>query len=374
MACAAVALILLSLVACDTEEEEAVPFSGPGEWAVLGSTGSPPLNLTLDGSELYVSAGAGGLFRLDVSAPGHDFERLGLANNAFGPYHGVSDVSVGGVILAATTAQIDQGDGTAAGLFRSADGGKTWTRSDAGMYGPDFTASPTYRLARSPHDPDIVIAGRGAAFRSGNGGQTWTLAYPDRLDVQALFFGVTWHPTRPDEVWAFGETNRFQPYLLRSTDGGGTWVSYSGLDELIVYRDNAFLSLAFAPSDPNTVWLGGQGAVFISEEGGLDWIRPEPMEPAFFAKDRFDHCRSVVPYPNRVGTAFALCGATVFFVEDEGARVYEVASPNEFVGHALLYDAGKDALYLAADDGVLRLQDPLAAPREPYDPRGWTRE
>ena len=367
-------LLTLGVAGCSEGEPDApVPFGPPGTWAALGTPEGPVLNLTLASpSELYVAAGAAGLFHLDVSEPGRAFEPLGLANDVAEPSVGVEDVDVrGDVLLAVSTASLDLGEGPIpAGVFRSEDRGRTWARSDAGMAGPAFPASPAFRVARSPADPDVVVTGHGPAFRSADGGRTWELAYPDQLGTTSLFFGVVWHPTRPDEVWAFGETNRFQPYLLRSTDGGREWTLYSGLSELLVYRDNAFGAMAFAPDGPATVWLGGQGAVFVSAEGGLDWIRPEPLEALFYADARFDPCRGLAPHPERPGVLFASCGPAVFLAE--GGAVHRLPSPNDGVVSALRYDPSADALYLGAADGVFRLAAPLRAPREPYDPAGWT--
>src|SRR4051794_18812674 len=56
------------------------------------------------------------------------------------------------------------------GLYRSEDGGGTWSHADAGL-----TASAFRYLAPDPWHPGALLAGTepGRIFRSGDGGRTW---------------------------------------------------------------------------------------------------------------------------------------------------------------------------------------------------------
>src|SRR3954454_3770764 len=93
-----------------------------------------------------------GVHRLDDGA----VAPLGLAGERIMAVHAAGDVVLAG----------SYGDG----LFRSADGGGTWTRVEAGL-----TASAFRCLGPDPLRPGALLAGTEPArvFRSGDGGETW---------------------------------------------------------------------------------------------------------------------------------------------------------------------------------------------------------
>ena len=362
----AVGAAVFAFAACDTA---LAPFSGDGEWAALGAPTATPYALDLDADTLYVAAGHDGVFRADVSEPGRPFVPLGLDTEDTGGSGGVRDVDAhGGAVLAAASPRglVFASGEAGAGVARSADGGRTWVRSDDGLRGDGREREVGTRIdgvARSPGDPDVVVASKSA--RSTDGGRTWAAL----KELVASPRGVVWSPGRAGEVWVFGSGVRFQAATARSADGGRTWsLSHvrndpSEIDDLVV-----------SAVDPDRVWAASVTVVFASDEGGADWERGDPARVLFRSQSRTDYCVALAGHSS--GAVFAACGPDVFVAGAGGdpAVVERVPSPNGGDVSSLLYDAGSDALFVGAADGVYRLQAPLRAPRVAYDPKGWRRD
>jgi len=121
-------------------------------------------------------------------------------------------------------------DGPGGGLYRSEDAGKTWARlegsglptGDWGRAGVDLAADGrrVYALIQAPIQNSIQAtpSKTSGLYRSDDGGNTWTLANNDsRLTSRAWYFsGVTIDPQNPDVVYMPNVA------LYRTEDGGKT--------------------------------------------------------------------------------------------------------------------------------------------------------
>lgn len=184
--------------------------------------------------------------------------------------------------------------GTHAGLYQSADGGRTW--AEAGLVGMD-----AMNLVRTA-DSTVWTAGHDVLARSADGGRTWKSARPEGLPSLDVH-GFARDPSDPERLYAavagqglygskdggrsfrlvsdevggsvFGlavtPTGRIlagdgQQGLLKSDDRGRTWS--------VVERMTVF-GLAVNPADPDVVIAAGQGAAFsgilVSRDGGDTW-------------------------------------------------------------------------------------------------------
>jgi hypothetical protein len=115
-----------------------------------------------------------------------------------------------------------------AGVFRSRDGGRTWQEMEGFKRIPNrwwwFSPAepPDMRpyviaLALSPDDPDVLLAGVefGGVFRSNDGGETWSRHLRGAVrDCHSLKF----HPTEGDFVYQAG-----------GSGGGASWSRDAGL-------------------------------------------------------------------------------------------------------------------------------------------------
>jgi photosystem II stability/assembly factor-like uncharacterized protein len=155
-------------------------------------------------------------------------------------------------------------DGT---LWKTADGGATWTRV-AGLGGPRFEVAG---------DPDAAGAAWALTsqglFRTTDGGVSWTLlpALPPGFVVRDL----TAAPSSPPGARVLYATGA-GPRVFRSPDGGLSWIQ--GGAGLLGDFVNA---LAVDPLDANVVYAavwsdtvgGGQFAVWKSVDGGQTWAQ-----------------------------------------------------------------------------------------------------
>jgi photosystem II stability/assembly factor-like uncharacterized protein len=155
--------------------------------------------------------------------------------------------------------------GTSYGLFKSADGGRTWRRSEAGLPRPLGESLPILSLAAAPSQPDALYAGPfdwGVA-RSRNAGERWQLGLENGLNaatVRLLKF------PRPDTaLLALGDQGARS---FRSTDGGRTWQQFArGLS-----RDG-LNDLAWEPGHPETLYAFNGTGLWRSLNGGDSWKR-----------------------------------------------------------------------------------------------------
>ncbi|TAN23871.1 MAG: hypothetical protein EPN33_03375 [Acidobacteria bacterium] len=149
--------------------------------------------------------------------------------------------------------------GPGSGLYRSTDGGDTWTRItkglDAGSYG-------RIGLGFAPSAPDtayaIVQAKKGLFYKSTDAGLSWTpVSDSDNIDARPFYFSrFVVAPNNPEKIYFLSTMLSF------STDGGKT-LQRAGR----VHPDNH--SLWIDPDNPNRILEGNDGGVYLSYDAGL---------------------------------------------------------------------------------------------------------
>ncbi len=186
--------------------------------------------------------------------------------------------------------------------FAGAASGGVWKTSDGGLtWKPVFDEQDVHSigaLAVAPSDSQIVWAGTGETFirsnvsigngiyKSTDGGQTWTRM---GLEKSGRIGRIVVHPTNPDIVYAAALGHGYSPQpdrgIYRTKDGGASWERVLFADENTGASD-----LAMNPSNPRILvagmWQlqihtwgresGGPGSgLFVSSDGGDSWKRLE---------------------------------------------------------------------------------------------------
>jgi photosystem II stability/assembly factor-like uncharacterized protein len=162
-------------------------------------------------------------------------------------------------------------------IIHTTDGGKTWTRQDAGTKRPF--------LAMSCLDTKQAwIAGKeGIVYQTADGGASWTeLKTGSNRHIFSIEFPTA---MRGHAVGDFGT-------MVHTEDGGKTWTTSrisetvtlpeSALDTGVEPGDVNLYALAFGDADH--AWIVGEfGTIVASDDGGLTWHQQHtPIESTLF--------------------------------------------------------------------------------------------
>jgi photosystem II stability/assembly factor-like uncharacterized protein len=164
------------------------------------------------------------------------------------------------------------GDGatapSASGLFKSVDGGATWTdlneKSAQGL-----PAKPWGRVAvtAAPSNPDVVYAliesTRSALFRSADGGKTWQERDRSQMMVWRPFYfaNLIVDPKDENKVYKPGGS------LIASNDGGASFSFIGG------GAHGDFHDVWVDPANTNELITGDDGGVWYSHDAGNKWLK-----------------------------------------------------------------------------------------------------
>ncbi len=174
------------------------------------------------------------------------------------------------------------------GLYKTIDGGKTWTRI---LKGPNASTGCSM-ISMDKQNPRTIYAGlwdfrrKGWTFRSGgegpnvfsgsgffkstDGGASWTeLDEKSATGLPSKPWGriaVAVAPSKPSTVYAFIEAEIPKDGLYRSDDGGKTWRQLDRSQNMI-WRPFYFANLIVDPKDENKVYKP-DGSLIASNDGG----------------------------------------------------------------------------------------------------------
>ncbi|MGC8667569.1 MAG: WD40/YVTN/BNR-like repeat-containing protein [Chthonomonadales bacterium] len=174
---------------------------------------------------------------------------------------------------------------SAAGTFRTDDGGSTWRAVNRGLrslYIPNPEAEVghcIHRIAMHPSRPEVLFMQKHwDVMRSDNAGDTW---YEISGNLPSDFgFAIEVHAHQPDTVYVIpikSDAERFPPEgrlrVYRSRTGGGDWEPLSkGLPQSDCYVNVLRDALAVDQLDPCGVYFGTTGGqVYASSDEGDTW-------------------------------------------------------------------------------------------------------
>jgi photosystem II stability/assembly factor-like uncharacterized protein len=245
------------------------------------------------------------------------------------------------------------------GIYRSDDGGKNWV--NLGLKKSEHIG----RVVIDPRDSKVVyVAAEGplwgpggdrGLYKSADGGKTWKAVLT--ISENTGVVDVQLDPSNPDIVYAAAYQRRRHVFTLidggpesaiyKSTDAGATW---NKLKEGLPKVDMGRIGLAVSPADPNVVYAtieaaDGKGGIFRSNDRGATWER----------KNEFDvgamYYARVVADPKNVDRIFVM-NVSLRESLDGGKTLHKVEETNHHGdNHAMWIDPEDTKHWLLGSDG-----------------------
>ncbi len=179
---------------------------------------------------------------------------------------------------------------TGGGLWKTTDYGSHWENVSDGY----FATSSMGAIRAAQSNTDIIYVGTGSdgirsnvitgkgVYKSTDGGKSWTHV---GLEKTGQIGAVEIHPEDPNTVYVAAIGDAFAPNpergVYRTTDGGKSWEKI-----LFVSEKTGAVDLEFAPDDPNTIYAsmwrgerkpwtiisgGKEGGIYKTTDGGDNW-------------------------------------------------------------------------------------------------------
>lgn len=234
---------------------------------------------------------------------------------------------------------IDSG-GEESGLYRTTDGGDTWTKLSGGL-----PAGVVGRIgvAVSPAMPERVWAlveapeDRGGIYRSDDGGASWRKINGERRFLQRAWYYIHIYadPKSPETVYVLNTG------FYKSTDGGRTFQTIR-----TPHGDNH--DLWIDPDDPAKMINGNDGGANVSLNGGLSWSGQMNQPTAEFYRVTAD-----TRFPYRVYGAQQ--DNSTASVPSRGQGFYEVGGGES--GHIAVDPRNPDIVYAGSYGGMITRLD-----------------
>ncbi|PYJ36721.1 MAG: sialidase [Verrucomicrobia bacterium] len=258
------------------------------------------------------------------------------------------------------------------GVYKSIDGGETWTH--VGLDKSERVA----RIAVSPKNSGTVFAAVPGAlwsdspdrglYKTSDGGKTWTqILKGPNLSTGCTDIAID--PTNPDimfaSLWDFrrkgweyrsggdGPTSPSASGLFRSTDGGNTWTEITPEgNKGFAKKPYGRIAIAIAPSNAKRVYAfveSPESALFVSDDGGMTWDKRDKSNwmvwrPFYFAK--------LIVDPKNPDRLFKPDGALI--LSEDGGKSFAVVGGFQGThgdAHDVWIDSTNTQTVFAGDDG-----------------------
>jgi photosystem II stability/assembly factor-like uncharacterized protein len=324
-------------------------YNRTGSNYISGRTNSIAFHPT-DANTFYIGAAGGGVWKT-IDGGAH-FQPITDNLGALTSGAVAVDPTNGNVIYIATgelNYSLDSYYGD--GVYKSTDGGSTWTKIATTSYGKYFTS-----VVINPVNPSIVyIAGSGGVYRSNNGGTTWTYTYSNTYANSLVM-----DPTNPDVLYA--ATGYYNSNIIRkTTNGGGSWAtlinglppSGAGRTALAISASNSNVLYASITNNSNYGLLG----LYRTTDAGATWTLQNSTTNYLGSQGWYDNVVTVHPTnPNMVFVG----GIDIYNSTDGGVTLnqktvwYTTSSTN--MSHADIHFLGYygTVLYCGSDGGVYK--------------------
>jgi len=267
---------------------------------------------------------------------------------------------------------VSEGDG----MWKSTDAGKTWKR--AGLRDSRHIA----RIRIHPRNPDLVYAavlghlfgpnGERGVYRSTDGGASWTRVL--HLDDETGAVDLAMDPTNPRVLYASLWRVRRTPYSLesggsgsglwKSTDGGDSWTDLShnpGLPKGTL----GIIGVTVSPTAADNVYAiveAEGGGVFRSRDGGKTWKRTSTDHELTQRAWYYDR---IFADPADAESVYVV---NVFFLHSkDGGKTFSAIRVPHGDNHDLWIDAADPRRMIESNDGGANVSEDGGRTWTPHD-------
>jgi len=244
--------------------------------------------------------------------------------------------------------------GAASGVWQTMDGGLTWK-----PLFDDQPVSSVGSIALAPSNPSVIYIGSGEAnirgnvaagdgvYKSTDGGKTWTHVWKQEGQIGTMVV----HPTNENIAFAAVLGHAFGPNqergVYRTQDGGKTWQQVLKKDENTGASD-----VAIDPHNPNIVFAGlwqarrtpwsmtsgGSGSgLYVSRDGGDTWKQLKQNEKGLPEGPWGKIGLAVAPSDGRIVYALIEAEKGGLFRSDDGGDNWALVSPDRLLRERAWY-------------------------------------
>jgi len=322
----------------------AAPLARAQQWKPLGPPGGDVRALAADPARparIFLGTADGHIFGSEDS--GAHWALLGRASSRLDAV--ITAIAVdprdGNVLFASSWTRDSAAGG---GVFRSADGGRTWT--GAGLAGQAVRA-----LAMAPSDPNVLVAGTlDGIYRSLDAAKSWERISPEHHEELRNLDSVAIDPRDPQIIYA----GTFHlPW--KTADGGRTWRSiHEGMID-----DSDVMSLLIDGADSKRIYASACSGIYRSDDSAAQWKKIQGIPYA--ARRTY----AISQDPKHPASVYAATSEGLWKTADAG-MTWRRTTPETWVVNAVVVAEGnpgrvligtEEMGVLASDDGGDHFQD-----------------
>ncbi|MFO7769046.1 MAG: hypothetical protein R6W82_08870 [bacterium] len=231
----------------------------------------PDIVYTAALGDLWAANPERGVFK--TTDGGRSWEKVLYIDEDTGAVDLVMDPADGDVLYAAAYQRRRRtwgfdGGGPGSGIYRTTDGGRSWTELTDGIPAGE---KGRIGLAISAADPQVLNATiehrtEGGTYRTSDGGATWERV--SRVNPRPMYYShISIDPTDADVVYVLGTSS------YRSTNGGRDFETLPSAQTYDVGMHADHHSIWIDPDQPDHIYLGGDAGLHVSWDGGISWDR-----------------------------------------------------------------------------------------------------
>jgi photosystem II stability/assembly factor-like uncharacterized protein len=222
-------------------------------------------------------------------------------------------------------------DSSGGGLWISHDGGHVWTAV------PSLKGQPVHALIQAPSDARTLFAGTlEGVYRTSDGGGTWTRISPEGSKEIHEIESLAVDPHDPGILYA---GTWHLPW--KTSDGGKTW---SNIKKGVIVDSDVF-SIIVDPDKPRVVYMSACSGIYKSDNSGVLFrkIQGIPTEAR--------RTRKLMQDPENRETVYAGTTEGLYKTDDAGKTFRRMTGPEVVVNDVFVDPRDSKHVLLATDRG-----------------------